>query len=608
MAAQLGLGASTLSGPEWIEDKRMVRPHHLEALSRWVRESPELVVDYETDGLKVYKGHRAFMVGFFAPDRGARVVDLRLTGPGGLQAVADGLSARTGVTIGHNLKMELAHSKGLGFKLGGKLWDNYAASFAYDERLESHAQDELVRKYLGRDTPMAKALEAWMQINLGSTDRGHDLNPNAIEVPYNIEDVSDAWDLYRFFRPALEKQGRAELVWTDGALTRPVEEMEATGLLLDTKLSERLIQDLTKRRADVYKLVTGKVGRVDLASHQDLFGLLYGRFGLPMHSDLEKHGKLDDDVLSWMLTLDGVKGTDREAIIEGVREWRELDKMLGTYLLPWTYEHQTEGILHPNLNLATAKTRRFTADNPNLQNIPTRTDLGKEIRRALIATGDWTVYTLDYSQIEYRAFVHYCGEPRLVQGYRQNPDFDIHQMIAELCSVDRKDGKHLNFGMLFGMGIEKLARKLRCSKERAKAILERYHSQIPTVKQLKRRLEMEVRSKGYVQDLYGGRRHLTVEESYKAINTICQMTAADLTRRAIVNVAEVVAAAHGLMMLQVHDEIQFRLPGRNEPWHLPVVRDAKAAMIAAARFNIPVGVDAEFYDDNWANLRAVEGL
>lgn len=595
------------TGPQWIDDKRLVRPHHLEALSRWVAEAPELVLDYEGDGVKAHLGHRSFMAGFYAPDRGARIVDFRLTGDAGKRAVGDGLRRRTGVTIGHNLTHELTQSWAEGWEIGGRLWDNMAAAFALDERRKSYSQKELVPELLKRGTPMAAALYTWMELNLGTSRRGHELNPNELEVPYNAEDVTDAWDLYQHMKPQVERAGMTELVLTDSEMCRAVGEMQETGLRYDTARAEQLITQLTASRAEVYRRITAHTGRpVDLASHQALFGYLYGELRMPMHKDQEKEGSLDDDVMAWMASL----GTPHTQLIEDIRDWRELDKLLGTYLLPWTYEHQRGGFLRGNLNTCRAGTRRFTADDPNLQNIPTRTELAKQIRTAFICEPGWVNYSFDYSQVEYRMFAHYSREPRLVQGYRTDPTFDIHIEVTELLralvsDLKRSDGKHSNFACLYGVGIEKFSRKLQREKEAARKILDAYHAKIPNAKRLKRQLEDEIRRTGVVKDAFGGRRHLTTDDAYKALNTLCQMSGGDLMRRALVRMYPIIKKAGGKMTLTVHDEGQFKLPGPHEE-HLDTLRAVRDVMQDNPEFSVPMLTDAEMYRQDWAHMEEVK--
>jgi len=601
VSGELGLGAAmaAASGPQWIDDKRLVRPHHLEALSKWVAGSPVLVLDYEADGLETRRGARSFMAGFFAPDKGARVVDFRLTGENGLRAVADGLRARTGLTIGHNLTNELSHSWALGFDIGGQLWDNLDAAFALDERMESHGQKALVEALLKRGTPYADALHTWMDLNLGTHQRGHELNPMELEVPYNIEDVTDAYDLYKHFRPMVEKAGMLQLVLTDSELNRAVADMQETGLQYDGDRAEQLIQQIGAEKGAHYKSITSTIGRpVDLSSHTALFGILFGEYGLPMHKDLEKEGSLDDDVLKWLSSLKG----PYTPLIESVREWRECDTLLSTFLLPWSYEHQVDGVLFGNLNKCIAGTRRFTASKPNLQNIPYRSDWAKLIREVFVCETDWVNYSFDYSQVEYRMFAHYSGEPRLIQGYLNNPLFDIHAEVGLMLNLLRDLAKHINFGILYGMGLDKLARKLLTTKEKAKAILDAYHAKIPSAKALKRKLEDLIRRSGIVRDALGGCRHLTLDEAYKALNTLCQMSGADIMRRALVNVYPLVKAAGGHMTVTIHDEAQFKLPGRRED-HLPVLREVKRVMEHNPEFKVPMLASAEYYDTDWAHLQ-----
>lgn len=611
MADQGGLFDSMGPPPAmWVDDPRLVRPHQLEAWGNWIQGAPELVLDYETDGLVPRDGHRPFMVGAFSPDKGAKVVDLRLT-PQALEALRVALRGRTGTTIVHNAKNELGMSWAMGTDIGGKLWDNQAASFAYDERRDSHGQKELC-KLFGFPTPMADALGAYMQATFGNTERGHHHNPNALEVPYNCEDVESAWRIYERQKADCQRAGLLDVVEIDSEVCRPICEMENTGINLDVGAATRLLEELTEARAACYKTICAAVGRpVDPSSHQALFGVLYGHWGLPMHHDVEKVGKLDDDVLAWMTTLPQVReDSARLTFVEGVRDWREYDKMIGTYLLPWLYEHARNGILYPHLNTTVATTKRLSADSPNLQNIPARGTLGKRVRALIVAMMGHETYSFDYSQVEYRTFAHCSGEPRLVKGYRDLPDFDIHASVSDLLNslvaglgMLRDDGKHVNFGILYGMGIDKLSRKLRCSKDRAKKILDAYMQGIPTVRALKKRLEREVQTKGYVSSVLGGRRHLNPNEAYKALNTLCQMTAAEIIRHAMVQAYRRRPA--GLkFQLQVHDELLFSIPGPKEE-HGPALATVKAAMEDMPKFNVPMRVDGERFAPNWAKKETV---
>lgn len=603
MATQLGLGASTVKRElRWLDDKRMVKPSHLGAFVEWAKAAPELVLDYEADGNRPYRGDRPFMAGFYAPDKGAKILELRLLGDAGHAALKDALVGRRGVTIGHGLSYECAMTQALGYEIGGTLWCNHAASFALDERGD-HGQKELVEQLLKRPTPQAASLRDWMATNLGGHKRGHEENPLELELPYNAEDVSDCWDLYRHLRPLVERAGMVELVQTDSELSRTVAEMENSPLRLDIPAAEQLLAELNKGLHDAYNAIREAVGRpVDIGSHTSLFGLLYGEFKLPQHKDIEKAGRLDDDVLKWFLTL--LKAESKEArVVTSIRDWRDYDKLKGTYVLPWLHEHSYKGAIYPHLNMYIARTRRFTADDPNMQNVPARTELGRQVRALILGFEGGATHVWDYSQIEYRAFGHYSNAPLLIRGYQNDPMFDMHKWTGSLCGVDRDSGKHLNFGLLFGLGKDKLARKLLVQVEQADALKKKYMDRVPEIPRMRRELEAQVRNKGYVSDMYHGRRHLKPDEAYSALNTLCQMTAANLIRRAMVAVRPIVKRLGGRMLLTIHDELQAGLPGAAQDNKQNVAELTQVMRDAGAKWRVPTVAEHEYYDTNWAEKK-----
>lgn len=622
MAEQQGLGAAGAAqhAVKWIDDKRLVKPSQLSTLKNWIQDAPILVVDYEGDGLDTRRGARTFMAGFNARGVGPKVVDFRLTGSGGIQAVSDGLSARTGTTIVHNAKHEIQHSWALGFNLGGVLFDNQAAFFAWDERLKSHGQKELVTDILKRDTPHARTLHTWMQLNLGTHERGHELNPAELEIPYNCEDIQDALDLYEWIQPKIQKLGMSELVRVDSEMLRCVSNMEVRGIQFDLEHAHDTEMEfkaaLDKSYAEIRSLLNGR--QLDVGSHTQLVGLIFGQLGLPQHKDLEKAGSLDSVVLQWLMTLPEVTSNPHtQRLLECIQDHREYQK-LQDYILSWQYEHQINGALHPNLNSCIAGTRRFTGSNPNLQNVPKggklRGERGKlskklamKLRKCFICRPGFITYSSDYSQVEYRTFVHYGKNPTLIRGYKEDVNFDIHLKIAQLITelgymIDRDGGKTLNFGILFGMGIEKLSRSLLCSKETAKKILEAY-GKISGAKDLKAACEREVKMRGCVTDLFMGRRHLEPDEAYKSLNTKCQMTAADLIRRAMERVAPTVWEAQGNMLLQIHDDLLYELPGTDVEAHRPVVMEVERIMNNNPEFLVPICVETDYFDTNWAEKK-----
>jgi DNA polymerase-1 len=611
MSDQLSLGASIKPEIKFIDDKRLVKPEQLGALANWLEQTPELVVDYESDGLHVRQGHRAFMAGFYAPDKGAKCVDFRLT-PQAVELLKSVLPRRTGTTIAHNLVgAEHAFSGAMGFELGGRLWDNQHAIFAIDQRQE-RGQKEYGKNVLKLPQPYAHALRDWMDSHLGTYKEGHELNPLELEVPYSCEDVETAWAIYQDTKLKCQKLGMTELVLTDSELTRAVYEMENTGLRIDVPLAERLLGELTAEVAVQSKKLTSLVGHtVDVAAHQALYGLFFGELGLK--GDFAKRDSLDDEALNFFIdTQCGPLGEAPDLrkceIIDTVSLLRELDKLRGTYLYPWIYEHQVDGFLLPHLDMNGARTRRFSSLRPNLQNIPIRSKLAKRIREAIVREPGWREWAIDYSQIEYRLMVHYCNDPLMVKGYRDNPWLDLHQEVSDMLEVDRDTiGKHLNFGIVYGLGEESLARKMRCSLQRARELLEWYHRRFPGIKPWRREVIAEASRRGYARDPFGGRRYLEKHEAHKAVNTICQMGGADVARRAITRIRPVLKQAGGKMRMTIHDDVMFATPeSLSESQTLEVLREVRRVAEDFPMLRVPIRVQFKKFEDNWLNTEKVK--
>lgn len=595
-----------------LTDRRLVKPNQLGSFVQWLRDSPELFIDYETTGLDPLAGHRAFMLAAFSPDRGAKVADFRLLGDAGIQALRDSLPHRTGDTIAFNIGFEATHSATLGFELGGTLYDPACAAYAINEARAEYSdygplsQKALGFHELGIDPIYAKAVRAWLLANTGQKEEKYDAVPVPLIFNYNIEDVEIGFKLHKHFKAQLERNGQIELVRVDSELGPIISRMHARGVAFDRSVAATLIESMGTSLVTEQRAAFEILGRqVDFNSHAKLMGILYGEFRLPMHPDIEKSGKVDDVVLEWIQTLDIPEKQKR--FCSHVQNVRELSKLKDTYLLPWAYEWSTrDNAIHCDLNQQGARTRRFSCADPNLQNVPTRTELGRSVRQAFTSRPGFRTYSMDESQAEYRCFAHYCDNKQLLHGYKTDPTFDIHEAVAFMLGVARKIGKNLNFGILYGMGIDKLSRSLQCSKEKAKQLLDAYYAKIGGIKQLRQQIEQEIRIHGFVRDEFGGRRHLGNDESFKGLNSKMQMTVANLIRRAMVNADPIIRAAGGNMLLQIHDEIVFELPGEY-PDHVETLKKIKLeAMEAMPKvFKVPFRSDCEMWGQSWFEVTEV---
>lgn len=600
-------------------DKRLVKPEQLQAAANWLAGTPDLFIDWEANGLDPRKGHRPFMLGAFAPDKGAKVFDFRFLGEAGVRAVRDGLNSRKmGQRIrSFNWALEYKFCRSLGIEPGGEPWCAMLAAFAVNElrpeygEFGPHTQKALTWHELKKEPVFAKTVKAWLQSNTGQTSWGYELVPGSLIVPYNAEDLEMGWELSQCMERQVKANGQEELVAVDSLCAQEVVLIEERGIQFNEARARQLSDQFSREMKHHYQRILNALGRgIDPLSHSHMMGLLYGELGVPLHEDIEKAGKVDDDVMEWALSLPEIQANPRAVeIIDAVREWKELHKLKDTYLMPWTYEWQEGGIIYPHLNMMGARTRRFSAASPNLQNVPARTDRGALIRECLTSRPGFETYCMDESQAEYRAFANYSNEKHLVDGYRTGGRaFDIHELVSKLLGVKRKFGKNINFGILYGMGIAKLARSLLRSKEEAKLLMNQYYQRLPRVKAFRREMDDYVRRFGYVRDAFGGRRHLKPDESYKAVNSICQMTVANLMREAMVRAGPIIRRHGGHMLLQVHDELDFELPGDRRD-HVPALREIREEAMEGAfrrRFTVPLVSDCERWAPDCAHAEKME--
>lgn len=599
--------------PDWpLDDERLVRnSDEVQEFVRWAREAPELFIDFETTGTK-WKTDRPFLVGATDGQR-VRIWDFRLTELDHVAPLKASLGARTGLTVATHIAFEASMCRAMGFKLGGEYADPQKMAYATNELRQPYkdhgplTQKALVKYELGKEPVFAAAVHSWLMSNFGTTDRGWDRVPGKLIFHYNIEDITQGYELFCKLRKQVESYGQTSLVRWDAACSDVVQRAEERGIAFDKVRAKELADQYSEDYKRAQTATFEALGRAfDVASNQKLYGLLYGEWGLPMHTDLEKEGKVDDTVLKWMLTLPQVKGTKREQVIQGIHDMRELGKMKDTYLLPWLYEWCDGDVIRPNMYMEGAKTRRFSCNDPNLQNVPTRTEIGAHLRSCFVSRQGFTTYSMDESQAEYRAFAHYSGNQKLIEGYRNQRDFDIHQTVADMLGIPRKPGKNTNFGVLYGMGRDKMARNLQMTKEQARAHLERYYKTITGIKEFRAKLAHEVKLHGYVRDVFGGRRHLDVKGVHKALNSLCQMTVANLMRRAMTLADPLITEAGGSILLQVHDELIFELPGTYED-HWRVLMDVKhTAMENVPGFRVPFVSDCEQWDPNWQHGKTIE--
>jgi DNA polymerase I len=395
------------------------------------------------------------------------------------------------------------------------------------------------------------------------------------------------------------------------ALVPVLADMEMTGVALDTELLGRMSTRLGEQTGELEKKIYANAGQeFNINSPMQLGVVLFEK--LHLEPGRKSKGKYSTDAA----VLEGLRGSD--PIIDLILEYRQLIKLKSTYIdaLPQLINSRT-GRVHTSFNQARTATGRLSSSDPNLQNIPVRGELGREIRRAFIAPAGSILLAGDYSQIDLRALAHLSQDEGLLEAFRT--DKDIHAATAaQLFGVDitnvapdmRRLAKTVNFGVIYGMSEYGLEQATELSRAEAGKFILAYFNKYPGVKKYLENTKEQVRRTGFVQTILGRRRYIPevnspnriVRESAErmAINMPVQGTSADIIKVAMVNLFREMGRRQlkSKMLLQVHDELIFEVPPQELEEMTQLVRET---MCAAIKLSVPVKVDIKT-GQNWGEM------
>ena len=480
--------------------------------------------------------------------------------------------------IGQNMKYDGKIFAQLGITVA-PIDDTMLMSYAMHAGLHGHGMDTLSERYLGHTPLPIKPL-----LGSGKSAVTFDKVPMEDAVPYAAEDADVTLRLWKLFKPQLH---RAEVTKVYETLERPLvpvlAQMERSGILVDrdtlSRMSNAFAQKMAGLEADIHDLAgeTFNVG-----SPAQLGEILFGKMGLE-GGKKGKTGKYSTgaDVLEDLAT--------EHDLARRVLDWRQLSKLKSTYTdALQDHVNADTGRVHTCYSIAGAATGRLASTDPNLQNIPIRSEEGRRIREAFVAPEGKVLVALDYSQIELRILAHIAQIDALKEAFARGDD--IHAMTAsEMFDVPmdqmtpeiRRNAKAINFGVIYGISGFGLARNLRIPRAEAQGFIDRYFERFPGIRTYMDDTKAFAKEHGFVQTLFG-RKINTPNIGAKgpqagfaaraAINAPIQGTAADVIRRAMVRMPEAIADLPATMLLQVHDELLFE-----------VENGAEDALIAAAR-------------------------
>ena len=469
--------------------------------------------------------------------------------------------------IGQNIKFDILVLRKYNVKVAGPLFDTMIAHYLLNPELR-HGMDYLAETYLKYQTVHIEELigpKGKNQLSMRNV-------PVEQIAEYAAEDADVTLKLKNYFAPELKKEGLESLFTTiEMPLIYVLVEMEATGVTLDTvalkQSSGELTASMNKLEQEVYELAGTEF---NINSTKQVGEILFDRLKLDEKAKKTKTGgySTSEDVLE--------KLRSKHPIIGKLLEYRGLKKLLSTYIdaLPELINPQT-GKIHTSFNQAVTSTGRLSSTNPNLQNIPVRDDLGREIRKAFIPdNADCLFFSADYSQIELRVLAHMSGDERLIEAYKTAQDIHaitasqvFHIPLNEVTPLQRRNAKAVNFGIVYGISAFGLSEDLSISRKEAMDYIARYFETYPQVKTFLDSLVAHAKEQGYVTTMFGRRRPVPELKSSNfmqrsfgervAMNSPIQGTAADIIKIAMIRVDERLRRENlrSRLILQVHDEL-----------------------------------------------------
>ncbi len=580
--------------------------------------SQQTLLSFDTETTHVNPAH-AELVGFSFAWEPGKAYYVPVRGPAGdrviepsvaLETLRPVLENKAIKKLGQNLKYDIVALRTVGAELRGVAADTMVASYLLDAGERIHNLDELAERYLHHTNIKITEL-----IGTGKNQKRMDEAPVAAVGQYAAEDADVPLRLWPILEKQLLEANLMELFDTlEVPLIEVLAELESNGIKVDVahlqRLSEKYGVRIVELEREVYELAGHEF---NIASPKQLQQVLFDEQKLPVLKKTKTGPSTDAEVLEELAS--------QHPLPAKILEYRQFAKLKGTYVdaLPALVNPRT-GRVHAGFHQAVAATGRLSSSDPNLQNIPIRTETGREIRAAFLpGEPGWKLLAADYSQIELRVLAHFSRDETLCAAFAQ--DEDIHTLVAsqvygvslgEVTKEMRRAAKAVNFGIVYGQSPFGLAKQLGIDQAAAAKFIDEYFARYPGVESFMAQTLAECRATGYVKTILGRRRAIQGVRSdagrqrnlpeRTAINTVIQGSAADLIKRAMVAIyrrmkSERLAAR---MLLQIHDELVFEAPEAELGVLGKLVSEEMASGIA---LSVPVKIDVKI-GANWAAVEA----
>ena len=581
-----------------------------EAFDAWLEKlkgAPLISFDAETDSLDYMKA-RIVGVAFAVAPREAAYVPLGHDYPGAphqldrdkvLAALKPILEDLTKAKLGHHLKFDAHVLANHGIALTGQRFDSMLESYVLNSVATRHDMNTTAERYLGIKTIQYEDI----------TGKGaKKITFNQVDVDqaakYSAEDADVTLQLHQAIWPQIEAQPKLKSVYEDieQPLVPVLLRMERAGVLVDRALLRAQSSELAARMLEIQSQAHREAGGVfNVDSPKQLQEILFGRLGIPvMRKTPTGQPSTAEDVLEELAAT--------YPLPKMILEYRGMAKLKSTYTdnLPLQINPVT-GRIHTSYHQAVAATGRLSSQDPNLQNIPIRTQEGRRIRQAFVAAPGHSLVAADYSQIELRIMAHLSGDASLLRAFAE--DLDVHQATAaevfgiapDAVSADqRRSAKAINFGLMYGMSAFGLARQLGIPRGDAQKYMDLYFERYPGVRRYMEETRRQAREAGYVETVFGRRLYLPEIQSRNAalrqyaersaINAPMQGTAADIIKRAMIEVDSWLLSSRvaARLIMQVHDELVLEVADDAVE---ALVGQIRTHMVRAADLSVPLKVD-----------------
>ncbi|HBP42308.1 MAG: DNA polymerase I [Vreelandella alkaliphila] len=518
-----------------------------------------------------------------------------------LQALKPLLEDPEKTKIGQNLKYDISVLANYDIRVVGPLADTMLASYVLNSTATRHDMDSLALKYLGEKTISFEEIA-------GKGAKQLTFNQIALEqaVPYACEDVDITLRLQEILRPQVEREGRLAdvLDHLELPLINVLSRIERNGVALDAERLHEQSQQLERRIRELESEAFELAGReFNLGSPKQLGQILFEEQKIPVIKKTPKGAPSTAEAVLEELALD-------YPLPKVIMQHRGLAKLKSTYTdkLPRLL-NKTTGRVHTSYHQAVTATGRLSSSDPNLQNIPIRTEEGRKIRQAFIARPGYRIVAADYSQIELRIMAHLSEDKGLLEAFAEGRDIhtataaEVFGTALEKVSADqRRSAKAINFGLIYGMSAWGLSRQLHIDRNQAQTYIDRYFDRYPGVARYMDRIRTQAAEDGFVETVLGRRLYLPEIHSQNrnrrqgaertAINAPMQGTAADIIKQAMIDVDAWLAEGDfdALMVMQVHDELVFEVADKQVE---AFIEQVQARMQAAATLSVPLIVEAE---------------